>query len=146
MQLEIPTATDRRWLEMRVRLWPDSEAAHLLGMADAIARDQFIRLAVGENGSPIGFVEASKRTDYVNGAKSSPVAFLEGIYVETASRGQGVARALVVEVETWARTDGCVELASDALLENEVSHAFHRALGFDETERVVCFCRALRGA
>lgn len=34
------------------------------------------------------------------------------------------------------------ELASDALLENTASHAMHRALGFEEAERVVCFRRA----
>lgn len=43
----------------------------------------------------------------------------------------------------WARACGCRELASDALLENQASHAAHRALGFVETERVVFFRKPL---
>jgi aminoglycoside 6'-N-acetyltransferase I len=43
----------------------------------------------------------------------------------------------------WARGRGCTEFAADALLDNEVSHAAHRALGFEEVERIVCF--RLRG-
>jgi aminoglycoside 6'-N-acetyltransferase I len=37
-----------------------------------------------------------------------------------------------------------VELASDADIANAVSHATHRALGFQETERVVYFRKVLR--
>lgn len=82
--------------------------------------------------------------DYVNGAESSPVAFLEGIYVAPDARRRGVARNLVVEAERWATSKGCKELASDARLENTASHAMHAALGFVETERVVFFKKALQ--
>ena len=147
MHIEAPGAGDQRWLALRSRLWPDgSEAEHQRYMGDAIARGHFVRLAIGANGTAMGFVEASKRGDYVNGTNSSPVTFLEGLYVEPASRGRGVARALVAAVEAWAAAAGCTELASDSPLENTAAHAVHRALGFAETERVVYFCRSLRGA
>src|SRR5215470_19620042 len=108
MQIEAPGATDQRWLALRSRLWPDgSEAEHLRYMADAIARGHFVRLAIVANGSPVGFVEASKRVDYVNGTNTSPVAFLEGLYVEPVSRGNGIARELVAAVEAWAAAKGC---------------------------------------
>jgi len=94
-------------------------------------------------GKPVGLAEAAMRTDYVNGTAASPVAFLEGIYVLPDARRQGVAAALVDAVCRWARECGCRELASDALLENERSHAVHRALGFEETERVVFFRKPL---
>lgn len=132
---------------MRSRLWPDgAEADHLRYMADAIARGHFVRLAIASNGSAVAFVEASKRVDYVNGTSSSPVVFLEGLYVEPAARGNGIARALVSAVEVWASTEGCAELASDSPLENLAAHAFHRAIGFEETERVVYFHRSVRSA
>ena len=97
-----------------------------------------------DDGGPIGFAEASLRRDYVNGCETSPVAFLEGIYVMPHARGQGVGRALDAAVRDWAIVRGCREYASDALLDNRESHAFHAALGFEETERIVYFRRVLR--
>jgi len=147
MEIEAPGAGDRRWLDLRHRLWPDgSDAEHLHGMADTIARGHFVRLVIASDGSAVAFVEASKRVDYVNGTSSSSVAFLEGIYVEPAERGRGIARALVSAVEDWAEVEGCAELASDSPLENVAAHAFHRAIGFEETERVVYFCKAVHAA
>ena len=98
---------------------------------------QFIYLDGCE--APRGFAEASIRSDYVNGATSSPVAFLEGIFVEPRARRTGVARRLVEEISAWARDRGLSELASDADLSNTISHAVHSGLGFEETERVVFF-------
>jgi len=146
MQLAAPNSpADRAWLALRLALWPDvAEAAQLSGMADALVRGHYVRLAVTPGGSAVGFVEASKRVDYVNGTNSSPVAFLEGLYVVPSYRRQGVARALVESVMTWALAAGCRELASDSLLDNTAAHAVHRALGFEETERVVYFRRALQ--
>jgi aminoglycoside 6'-N-acetyltransferase I len=148
MQLSAPQgSSDGAWLALRSALWPGvSEAEQLSGMADALARGHYVRLAVTARGSAVGFVEASKRVDYVNGTSSSPVAFLEGLYVVPASRRQGVARALVQSVVQWALAEGCSELASDSLLDNSTAHAAHRALRFEETERVVYFRRGLHDA
>ena len=144
MQLTAPGSDDRAWLAMRLRLWPEATATeHARDMADALARNHFVRVAVDANGAAAGFVEASKRADYVNGTSSSPVAFLEGLYVEPAARRKGIARALVEAVVKWASAEGCHELASDSPLANSAAHAVHRALGFAETERVVYFLRRL---
>ena len=135
---------DHAWLELRIALWPDgSPPEHLAGMANTLARGHYVRLALSSTGAPVGFVEASKRSDYVNGTSSSPVAFLEGLYVVPAARRRGVARALVESVVAWALGQGLCELASDSLLEAPEAHAAHRALGFEETERVVYFRRPL---
>ena len=131
---------------MREALWPDTSRQEHIAEMSAFLEDparfaQFV--AYSPTGQPCGFVEASVRTDYVNGTLSSPVAFLEGLYVEPQHRRQGVAKQLVSAVAQWARRAGYGELASDASLDNEVSHAVHRALGFAETERVVFFRKAL---
>ena len=103
-------AGDRAWLALRVQLWPhDSPEEHLKGMADTLARQHYVRLALSADAAAVGFVEASRRVDYVNGTSSSPVAFLEGLYVAPPSRGQGVARALVESVRLWAERAGCRE-------------------------------------
>jgi len=136
---------DSSWLSLRRSLWSEtSEQEHLREMSDALARGHCILLAVDERDLAIGFVEASKRNDYVNGTAGSPVGFLEGLYVQSSHRRQGIGRALVSAVSSWAAAQGCSELASDSLMENVAAHAVHRALGFVETERVVYFCKSLR--
>lgn len=132
------------WLKLRQALWPDcTRQEHLSEMSSFCANPeryaQFV--AYAKPNAAVGFIEAAVRTDYVNGTRSSPVAFLEGLYVVPAARHQGVARALVAAVERWALDLGCREFASDASIENQLSHTVHRALGFQETERVVFFRR-----
>lgn len=137
---------DPGWLEFRLALWPESSAEeHLAEMEEqlSLSSRHHHLLATDATGTPVGLAEASLRHDYVNGTSSSPVAFLEGIYVHPSWRRHGVARALVAAVMNWGRSQGCSELASDALLENTSSHLMHEALGFEETERVVYFRMSL---
>ncbi|MDB5858315.1 MAG: Aminoglycoside N(6)-acetyltransferase type 1 [Ramlibacter sp.] len=138
-------ADDVGWLQLRQALWPGDESDQLREMRAFCAEPRrygnFIARSAG--GEPQGFVEVALRRDHVNGTDSSPVAFLEGLYVAPAHRRHGVARALVACTEQWAREQGCSEFASDALLQNTASHAMHGALGFDETERVVYFRKRL---
>ena len=75
--------------------------------------------------------------------ESSPVGFVEGVYVKPEWRRKGVARQLYAAIGDWARARGCHELASDALLDNVASQRAHVALGFRETERVVYFTKKL---
>lgn len=122
-------------------LWPAEPDEHQLEMQEQCEQPgryaQFI--AYSSDGEPQGLVEVALRSDYVNGTDSSPVGFLEGLYVDPRFRKQGIAGMLVRAAEQWAREQGCTEMASDALLENTASHAMHASLGFEETERVVYF-------
>lgn len=133
------------WLPLRAALWPDSapDNDHDTRTILSAPEHYLVLIFADENGNALGFAEASIRADYVNGTSSSPVAFLEWLYVRPASRGQSIARQLVVSVQQWAEEMGCTELASDALLDNQASHAMHEALGFAETERVVYFLKPL---
>jgi len=131
---------------MRCALWPESpsdeHAGEIAAILGAPGRTLTLMARAG-NGEALGFAEASVRHDYVNGCLTSPVAFLEGIYVKDEARRHGVARRLVSAVEAWALERGYSELASDALLDNAGSHAMHDALGFEETGRVVYFRKGL---
>ena len=136
------------WLAMRAALWPgdrDAEHADDIDKFDWTAAAPICLIARDANGVALGFAEADLRHDYVNGCDTSPVAFLEGIFVRSEARGAGVARALVVAVEAWARQQGCSELASDSEIGNTPAHAMHAALGFEETQRVVFFRKVLGG-
>ena len=134
------------WLDFRLALWPDASADEHRGyMAISLAQpERFLQLMMYDaRRQPVGFIEGSIRADYVNGTETSPVGFVEGVYVAPAWRRKGIARALFAAIGDWARARGCRELASDALLENETSQRAHRALGFEETERVVYYRRML---
>lgn len=151
MSFEIVTAGAahrQAWASLRAALWPEgSREEHLADIVEFIdemarGRSQIGFLAM-RGDEAVGFAEAAVRHDYVNGCETSPVAFLEGIYVAPSSRRAGIAGQLLAAVETWGRSNGCSELGSDAELMNHQSHAFHRGLGFEETERVVYFRKVI---
>jgi len=144
--IESCTTTSEDWLRLRRLLWPEvSDDDHRRSMAGIIAQPErfLVLVARSESGTAAGLAEASIRHDFVNGCDTSPVAFLEGIFVIPEARRQGVARNLCAWVEDWARRNHCVEFASDADIANYESHAMHRALGFHEMERVVYFRKEL---
>ena len=72
-----------------------------------------------------------------------PVGFVEGWYVREPFRNRGVGRALMRAAEEWARRQGCIEMASDALIAEEGSHRAHQALGFEVVDRCVHFRKPL---
>lgn len=144
MIVRCTSAEQAGWLELRRALWPAPREEHLGEMALMAANPQRFAVFVAyASAEAQGLAEAAIRTDHVNGAQSSPVGFLEGLYVVPHARRAGVARALVAEVARWAAACGCSELASDTPFANSASHAVHRALGFEETERVVFFRKPL---
>jgi len=137
---------DPDWLSLRSELWPDCpKQEHLKEMASFLREPtRFVQFIVRDDRERgVGLAEASIRGDYVNGTSSSPVAFLEGLYVRPEARNRGIARGLVEAVSEWALSRGCSELASDTQLENLASQAVHERLGFVETERTVFFRKSL---
>jgi aminoglycoside 6'-N-acetyltransferase I len=141
------TLTDQsEWLRMRHALWPEETPG--LAAEDAAAwrarPDATVIVAVRHDGSGLaGFAEIGAR-DYADGCETSPVAYLEGWYVDPDLRRTGVGAALVHAAEAWAAARGYAELASDALLENVDSQRAHAALGFTEVERSVKYRKALQ--
>ena len=134
------------WARMRRALWPDEtepgehEREVLAFFEDPGRAVTFV--AVRPSGGLLGFIEIDVRS-VAEGCWSGPVPYIEGWYVDEDARWQGVGTALVRAAEAWAREQGFTEMASDALLTNTVSHEAHRALGYEEVERIVCFRRAL---
>lgn len=135
---------------MRAALWPSESvkwhADDVRTFFEQPRRPAVTFLAFADGGHAIGFAEATIRGDHVNGTETSPVGFLEGWYVEPASRSLGVGRALVDAVEQWVLCRGCTELASDTWLDRVESQSAHVACGFEETERVVYFRKRLAAA
>jgi aminoglycoside 6'-N-acetyltransferase I len=113
------------------------EYARLLSAGDAAV------FLCRKNGKPVGFAQCQLRRDYVEGTETSPVGYLEGVYVREENRKQGIARELLSACVRWAKGLGCSEFASDCELTNTESQAFHQAVGFTEANRIVAYVRKI---
>jgi aminoglycoside 6'-N-acetyltransferase I len=132
----------RAWEAMRQALWPSEPGEHAREIAAFFGghrpnREETL-IAFDDSGYALGFVELAIRS-FAEGCYSGPAAYLEGWFVEESARRTGVGAALVKASEDWARAQGCSELASDADPDNHGSLAAHKALGFEEVGRAVCF-------
>ena len=150
MDIRAVNEDDRaEWARMRSQLYskPDPreidewyEAANsggtsLVGVA--------VLVADRGDGSLAGFVEIGSRP-YAEGCETSPVAYLEGWYVDPLDRRGGLGARLLEAAESWALSHGYREIASDTELDNNISLAAHLALGYEEVERQICFKKRLR--
>ena len=133
-----------RLTELALELWPDYAVDTMyydLGKI-MVAGESVFFLAYREN-TAVGFAQCQLRHDYVEGTSSSPVGYLEGIYVRAEDRHLGLASQLMASCEEWARSEGCTEFASDCEIDNADSLAFHLKLGFKEANRIICFAKQL---
>lgn len=140
----VSPSDSQEWVRLRTLLWPEWPEDHIEEVGEFL-KDPPHRSAcfVAESeGRLIGFAEGRLR-DYAEDCDSSPVGYLEGIYVERDSRITGVGRALVEAVEEWARSMGCTEMASDRDISNEGSGEFHLSVGFSEVIRLVTYRKDL---
>ena len=130
--------------ELACQLWPDHMVEEMHSeFADTIAKpDAVFFLAYAEE-TAVGFAQCQLRHDYVEGTDSSPVGYLEGIYVADDYRKQGLARELLAACENWAKEKGCTEFASDCELNNTQSLQFHLNVGFEEANRMICFTKKI---
>ena len=126
-------------------LWPEQTTKDLNDELSALLdkSDACIMIAFKEK-TPIGFAHCQLRYEYVEGTHSSPVGYLEGIYIKPSERNNGYARQLLSECESWAKQKGCTEFASDCECNNVASIRFHLATGFKEANRIVCFTKQLK--
>ncbi|WP_088891748.1 aminoglycoside 6'-N-acetyltransferase [Leptolyngbya ohadii] len=143
--LEVTQDDFEAWVGLALELWSDSTADEMRSTLTHIFESprEAGFLVKTSDGEAVAFMNLSLRQDYVPGANHSPVAYVEGIYVRESYRKQGIGKSLIEFAEQWARQQGCTELASDALLDNTVSHQFHQQTGFQEVERVVAFIKPL---
>jgi len=135
---------------LRAALWPESSAEEhakeLLGILEnkTFGTMPLIELVAEErNGRLIGFLEVGLRSHADGCDPSHAVGYVEGWYVAKNHRKRGIGRKLLVAAEHWARGQGCVEMASDALIGNVISQHVHKALGYAEVDRCVHYRKML---
>jgi aminoglycoside 6'-N-acetyltransferase I len=135
---------------MRALLWPDTSLEEQLKELDDTLDKQLsgtlpVAILVSEdgNGALVGFLEVGLRSHADGCDPARPVGFVEGWFVHEGFRNQGIGRELMRSAEAWVRTQGCVEMASDALIENQSSQRAHEAMGFEVVDRCVHFRKKL---
>lgn len=130
--------------ELGAQLWQNHTAAELAEefSETMLHKDAAFFLAYDDS-IPVGFAQCQLRRDYVEGTGTSPVGYLEGIFVAERYRKNGIAKGLLSACEIWAKEQGCREFASDCELENTQSLHFHLRMGFTEANRIICFVKKL---
>ena len=133
------------WLEMALALWSYETTDDM----DSLFRNLYysesdeMLIARSGEGIAVGFANISIRREYVEGSNSSPVGYIEGIYVKPEFRKQGIARKFIKLAEEWSREHGCKELGSDTEIENTESQNFHRSIGFGKPSHIVHFIKVI---
>ena len=147
--MEIRHAEKNQWREaagLALLLWPSHQKEELEREFQALLQDPQAAVFLAWQGEEaVGFAQCSLRQDYVEGSASSPVGYLEGIYVRPDYRHRGLARALLSRCEDWSREKGCREMGYDCSLENLDSQRFHLRSGFDEAGQIRCILKVLEG-
>ena len=130
--------------ELAIRMWPENTMEGLAAeFEEIIAREDAAVLLMTAGRTPMGFAQCQLRHDYVEGTETSPVGYLEGIFIEENYRKQGCAKQLLAACENWAKEQGCTEFASDCELDNTASLAFHLKMGFEEASRNIHFAKKI---
>lgn len=130
------------WLRMRKLLYPEYSQEELLSEIKKIFHEKTIvgeldyAVFVYEKGKENlgGFIETSIRQN-VSKCQSSPVGYIESLYVDSDIRRNGIARDLVSESEKWIIEKKCSEFAVDTDPNEKGSIAFYLSCGFAEIRR-----------
>ena len=143
--IKIATPNDTRVLaELAIQMWCNHTVSELeADFAEIVRNNDAVCFVKYIDDMTVGFAQCQLRYDYVEGTHSSPVGYLEGIFVVPEYQHKGYAKELLHECELWAKEKGCTEFASDCELDNTYSFNFHMAMGFEEANRVICFRKEL---
>ena len=130
--------------KLALKLWPEHDFDELImEYQKIILNENNAIFLVVNNDKPIGFCQCGLRFDYVEGTSTSPVLYLEGIFIEEEYREQGYAKKLINRCMEWGKTKNVTEFASDCEINNIDSYLFHLKLGFIEANKIICFTKKI---
>jgi len=130
------------WTNLAIMLFPESTFEDELKFHKEILElEKEVGFLYQKDDKYVGFMNISIRSDYVNGTDTSPVVYIEAIYVLSEYRQYGIGRKFIEHAEQYAKQMGITQLASDCIIDNTLSENFHKNCGFIEKERVICFVK-----
>ena len=132
--------------KLALKLWNDADYDELKDEFEAIlqAENNIVYTAYCQE-KMIAFAHCSLRSEYVEGADSDNVAYLEGIFVQQQFRNCGIASRLMQCCEHWAKLKGCRQFASDCEINNLPSISLPKKYGFNESAKLVHFIKNIGG-
>jgi aminoglycoside 6'-N-acetyltransferase I len=150
ISIRLAQPSDREALvRMREALWPNAspeeharELSLILDGRPPVTLPLVI-LVAETNEEIAGFLEVDLRSHADGCNPVRPVGYIEGWYVAEHFRNQGVGQKLLAAAENWARSHGCLEMASDTWIDNEVSQRVHESLGYEVVDRCVHYRKTL---
>lgn len=114
---------------LAVLMWDDSSVDELADeFSEILLKDDAQIFLKYEDDIPVGFAQCQLQHDYVEGTETTPVGYLEGIFIMESYRNRGYAKELLNKCEMWAKDKGCKEFASDCEIHNDISFKFHKAM------------------
>jgi aminoglycoside 6'-N-acetyltransferase I len=151
VSIRFATLSDKEQLaRLCEALWPETKAEHhATHLARILDRPSVLRFPatfiVAETGDRTlaGFLEVGLRSHADGCDNSQAVGYIEGWFVADGHRREGIGKRLLAAAEDWARSQGCVEMASDALIDNQLSQSVHESLGYSVVDRCVHYCKPL---
>ncbi|PKR77070.1 hypothetical protein CEY16_10000 [Halalkalibacillus sediminis] len=125
------------WANFRQKLWPEHsledmtiDVQHIFEGKKLVGDEKtYEGFHLLKDDEPIGFIEVSLR-DSIDWYDASPIAYIEGWFVEQSERKKSFGAKLVKHAEEWAQEQGCDYLASDLEKDNRISLLAHQRLGF----------------
>ncbi|TMU56432.1 aminoglycoside 6'-N-acetyltransferase [Flagellimonas algicola] len=133
------------WRDMALKLFNDYPAEEIeRGLKSILKKSSQQTFMAKDDGISVGFISTSLRVDYVEGSTTSPVGYIDMIYVKNAHRKHGLARQLFEQAEAWARRKGCTEMGSDTWLWNTDAQQFHEKIGFRKEDVLVHYIKTIK--
>ena len=132
MIVPVSKENEKEWIKLCIALWPDTTAQDLMEERTTYKLSDFLYYIDNE---AVAFISLSIRHEYVPGTETSPVGYLEGVYVKPEFRKRGIAKELITYAKEWAFSQDCNEMASDVELHNEDSQLFQN----NNVLRTFCF-------
>lgn len=133
------------WREMALKLFKDYPAEDIeRGLKAILKKSNQQTFMAKEAGITAGFVSTSLRVDYVEGSTTSPVGYVDMIFVKETFRKHGLAKKLFEQAEEWAKEQGCTEMGSDTWLWNTDAQQFHEKIGFRKEDVLVHYIKTIK--
>lgn len=128
------------WLRLRKLLYTDCSEKQLLNEIHRIINNQYpnvndwvVYVYERNNKNLGGIIEATIHPNK-EWCDTSPIGFIETLYVDIDLRKRGIATELVKAAEKWALKYGCREMAVDTDHYREKNILIYKALGYEMIE------------